>query len=67
MAGTVWGKAGPAMTRVAGMLAARGYERIEAAFSPRGQLSQGPLTGGMAIWTAALLGMAMLLTFLTVQ
>ena len=66
-AGTVWGKAGPAMTRVAGQLAARGYDRIEAAFSPRGQLSRGPLTGGMAIWTAALLGMAMLLSFLTVQ
>ncbi len=66
-AGTVWGKAGPAMTRVAGLLAQRGYDRIEAVFSPRGQLSRGPLTGGMAIWTAALLGMAMLLSFLTVQ
>ena len=66
-AGTVWSKAGPAMTRVAGLLAQRGYDRIEAAFSPRGQLSRGPLTGGMAIWTAALLGMAMLLSFLTVQ
>ncbi|MCI4645832.1 MAG: Na(+)/H(+) antiporter subunit D [Hyphomonadaceae bacterium] len=66
-AGTVWGKAGPAMTHIAGLLAGRGYDRIEAAFSPRGQLSRGPLTGGMAIWAAALLGMAMLLSFLTVQ
>jgi len=65
--GAVWGKAGPALSGVAGELAGRAYERIEAAFSPRGRLSQGPLSGGMAIWTAALLGMAMLLSFITVR
>lgn len=66
-AGDVWAKAGPAMTRVAGALMSRGYDRIEAAFSPRGRLSRGPLTGGMAIWTAALLGAAMLLSFIAVN
>lgn len=66
-ANDVWAKAGPAMTRVAGNLAGEAFERIERAFSPRGQLSRGPLSGGMAIWTAALLGMAMLLSFITVR
>ncbi|MEL6752958.1 MAG: Na(+)/H(+) antiporter subunit D [Pseudomonadota bacterium] len=65
-AGAVWGKAGPAMTAFAADVSGKAYDRIEAAFSPRGRLSQGPLTGGMAIWTAALLGMAMLLSFITV-
>lgn len=66
-AGAVWAKSGPAMTKVAGVLAARAFSRIEAAFSPRGRLSRGPLTGGMAIWTAALLGAAMLLSFIAVN
>lgn len=66
-AATVWSKAGPAMTTIAGVVAGRAYRRIEAAFSPRGELSRGPLTGGMAIWTAAVLGLALLLSFLTVR
>lgn len=66
-ANAVWAKAGPAMSNVAGTLAGRAFEKIERAFSPRGQLSRGPLSGGMAIWTAALLGMAMLLSFITVR
>lgn len=63
-AGTVWGKAGPALTSVFAGLSARAYSRIEAAFSPRGVLARGPLTGGMAIWTAALLGVVLLMSFL---
>lgn len=63
-AGTVWGKAGPALTSVFAALSARAYSRIEAAFSPRGVLARGPLTGGMAIWTAALLGVVLLMSFL---
>ena len=66
-AGAVWQKAGPAMTEVFAGVSQRAYERIEAAFSPRGVLSRGPLTGGMAIWTAALLGAVLLLAFVTVR
>jgi multicomponent Na+:H+ antiporter subunit D len=64
--GAVWQKAGPAMTASFGRLSSHAYDRIEAAFSPRGVLSRGPLTGGMAIWTAALLGVVLLLAFVTV-
>lgn len=66
-ADAVWEKAGPAILAAFGAVSARAYDRIEAAFSPRGVLSRGPLTGGMAIWTAALLGFALLLAFITVN
>ena len=36
--------------------------RIEAAFSPQGILSGGPLTGGMAVWAAFLLGVVLLVS-----
>tara|TARA_R110002020_G_scaffold224599_1_gene434241 strand:+ start:113961 stop:115709 length:1749 start_codon:yes stop_codon:yes gene_type:complete len=64
--GTVWGKVGPAMTAVFFGITGRAYDRIEAAFSPRGELARGGLTGAMAIWTAALLGLVLLLAFVTV-
>ncbi|KCZ58869.1 Na(+)/H(+) antiporter subunit D [Hyphomonas chukchiensis] len=64
--GTVWGKVGPAMTAVFFGITGRAYDRIEAAFSPRGELARGALTGAMAIWTAALLGLVLLLAFVTV-
>ncbi len=63
-AGAVWTKAGPAMTGVWRTLGARAFGRIEAAFSPQGELARGGLTGGMAIWTAALLGLMLALTFI---
>ena len=65
-AGTVWGKVGPAMTAVFFGLTGRAYDRIEATFSPRGELARGGLTGAMAVWTAALLGLVLLLAFITV-
>ena len=65
-AGDVWIKAGPALTTVWRGLVAQTYQRIEAAFSPQGLLSRGPLTGSMAIWTAILLGIVLLLSFLAV-
>lgn len=65
-ANAVWAKAGPALSSALGGLGREAFERIEATFSPRGMLSRGPLTGGMAIWTAALLGLALLLSFVTV-
>ena len=64
--GTVWGKVGPAMTAVFFGITGRAYNRIEAAFSPRGELARGGLTGAMAIWTAALLGLVLLPAFVTV-
>ncbi len=66
-AAAVWQKAGPAMSSVAAGVSGRAYQRIEAAFSPRGVLSRGSLTGGMAIWTAALLGAVLLLAFVSVS
>ncbi len=63
-AGTVWAKAGPAMTAAAESLFSRAYERIYAAFSPQGLAARGPLTGGMAVWAAALLGATLLIAFM---
>ncbi|KCZ86553.1 Na(+)/H(+) antiporter subunit D [Hyphomonas jannaschiana] len=66
-AGTVWGKAGPAMTAAFFRVTGRAYNWIEAAFSPRGELARGgALNGAMAIWTAALLGVVLLLSFMAV-
>ena len=66
-AGTVWGKAGPAMSAAFFRLTGRAYNWIEAAFSPRGELARGGvLSGAMAIWTAALLGIVLLLSFMAV-
>ncbi len=64
--GAVWAKAGPAVTVFFTKLGARGYDRIEATFSPRGILSRGGLTGSMAIWTAVLLGLVLLLSFISI-
>ena len=64
-AGTVWGKAGPAMTAAIEALFARAYERIYAAFSPQGLAARGPLTGGMAVWAAALLGATLMIAFMS--
>jgi multicomponent Na+:H+ antiporter subunit D len=66
-AGTVWGKAGPAMTAAFFRITGRAYNWIEAAFSPRGELARGgALNGAMTIWTAALLGIVLLLSFMAV-
>ena len=62
--GTVWGKVGPVMTRIATGLAARTYDRLEATFSPRGALARGGLTTSMAMWTAVLLGLVMMVVLL---
>ncbi|MCZ4298079.1 Na(+)/H(+) antiporter subunit D [Henriciella marina] len=62
-AGLVWTKVGPAMSGVFGGLSARTFSRLEAAFSPRGTLASGGLFNGMAIWTAVLLGLALLIAF----
>ena len=64
-AGTVWAKAGPALTSTFFAVTSSAYERIEAAFSPRGELARGGIAGGMAVWTGALLGIVLLLSFIT--
>ncbi|KCZ52505.1 cation:proton antiporter [Hyphomonas beringensis] len=64
-AGTIWQKAGPAMTAVFFKLTGRAYDRIEDTFSPRGELARGRLGSAMAIWTAILLGLVLLLAFIT--
>ncbi|WP_300379236.1 Na(+)/H(+) antiporter subunit D [Henriciella sp.] len=61
--GSVWQKAGPALTGVFGGLSARAFTRLEAAFSPRGTLARGGLYNGMAVWTAVLLGLALVVAF----
>lgn len=62
--GTVWGKVGPVMTSVALGIAARTYERLEATFSPRGALARGGITNSIAIWSAILLGLVMIVVLL---
>lgn len=66
-AGTIWRKAGPAMTGVFFRLTGRAYERIEDTFSPRGELARGGLASAMALWTAILLGLVLLIGFITVR
>jgi multicomponent Na+:H+ antiporter subunit D len=61
--GQVWKKLGPTMTGVFGTVSSRTFARLEAAFSPRGTLASGGLYNGMAIWTAALLGLALAVAF----
>jgi multicomponent Na+:H+ antiporter subunit D len=41
------------------------YSRIEAAFSPKGELSRGPLSSGMAIWTSVVLAFVMILALIS--
>ena len=62
-ANAVWQKAGPAMSGAAEVVAGAAFTRIEQAFSPRGELSRGPLTGAAAVWTAVLLGIVLIMAF----
>jgi len=62
--GAVWRKIGPALFQVWQNVLARLFVRVEAAFSPQGLLSRGPLTGGMAVWAGVLLGAVLLMAFL---
>ncbi|MAI90315.1 Na(+)/H(+) antiporter subunit D [Ponticaulis sp.] len=62
--GDVWAKVGPAMTGAAQRLSRKVYDRIEATFSPQGELSRGPLSAGMAIWTSIVLAVVMVLALI---
>ncbi|WP_084395596.1 Na(+)/H(+) antiporter subunit D [Henriciella aquimarina] len=61
--GSVWNKAGPAIGSAFGGVSARAFSRLEAAFSPRGTLARGGFSNSMAIWTAVLLALALLVAF----
>lgn len=61
-ASRVWAKAGPAMSAAFGRMFGRLYGRIEAAASPQGELSRSFLSNSMAIWTAVMLGVVLLIT-----
>lgn len=59
--GAVWQRLGPGMTGSALKVSRRVYNHIEATFSPQGQLSRGPLSAGMAVWTSIVLAVVMIL------
>lgn len=61
--GAVWAKLGPAITGSFQKVCAQVYGRMDDAFSPQGLLARGPLTAGMAIWAAILLGASLGLAF----
>ena len=63
-AGAAWMKAHPALIVFAQRLSQSTYKRLEQTCSPIGVFAQGVLTGGMALWTAALLGVVLLLSFI---
>lgn len=63
--GAVWTKMGPALLSIWQGLIKRASQRIEATFSPQGLLSRGPITGGMAVWSGVLLGVVLLISFLS--
>ncbi len=62
-AGAVLAKADPAMGSALGSFGGRAYRRMEATLSPKGTLSRGTLSRGMAIWTAVILGLVLALSF----
>lgn len=62
-AGAVWEKVSAALGAVWAASLGGIFVRIEAAFSPQGVLSRGPLTGGMAVWAGLLLGVVLLVSF----
>ena len=62
---TVWSKISPATGAIAGRLAGRAYDNMVATFSPRGMLSRNVFSGGMTLWTAVILGLVLLVSYLT--
>ncbi len=63
-ANAVWNKAGPAMSGAFGKVFSAVYDRIEAASSPQGELSRGGINRSMAIWTAIVLGIVLVVTLI---
>jgi multicomponent Na+:H+ antiporter subunit D len=61
----VWAKLGPAMTQIFRDLSGRAYTRLVDTFSPQGALARNAFAGGMTIWTAAVLGLVLLVSYLT--
>lgn len=63
--GDVWTRVGPALTGQALKVSRHVYDRIESAFSPKGELSRGPLSSGMAVWTSVVLVFVMILALVS--
>ncbi len=62
---TVWAKLGPAMVAVATRFTERTYDQMVATFSPKGLLARNGFSGGMTIWTAVILALVLLVSYLT--
>ena len=59
--GAVWSRVGPALTNSAqGFSRKICHDNIEAAFSPQKQLSRGPMSAGMAVWTSIVLAVVLI-------
>lgn len=61
-AGASWTKAGPALTEAFTGVFQRLFGHLEAASGPQGDLARGPLSQSMSLWTAVILGLALMLT-----
>lgn len=62
-AGSVWKRLAPGTEALRDKGVARLFDNLRVTFGPEGQLSKGPLPGAMAVWTAVLLGVVLLLAF----
>lgn len=62
---TVWAKLGPAMTHIFRDMSGRAYTHLVDTFSPRGALARNAAAGGMTIWTAVILALVLLVSYLT--
>ncbi len=63
--GAVWNKAVPALTGAIGQYLTGLGQKSAELFKPQGAISRGPITDGMAVWAAALLGIVLLVSFYT--
>ena len=52
------------MTAIFRGFSGRTYDRLVDAFSPRGVLSRNPVSRGMAVWTAVILALVLLVSYL---
>lgn len=63
--GAVYSKIGPATTSALKSLSRKVYDSIENTFSPQGELSRGPLSSGMAVWTSVMLAVVLILSLVS--
>ncbi len=63
--GRVWNKTSCALAATGNKLSGRGFTRLVDLFSPRGMLARGGMTQSMAMWSAVVLGITMLVILLS--